>query len=209
VGLDYSYVLVSEQNEEIKNFIIKHSEEKINISGNDDCLCISFPLDAQIREYFENFDADWKSKCLCDFMHDNIGRIGCIYYSRYAIDDLPGYYKHEFTAAISSMSRLFENSPCIKKWFIDLSRASNSIMTYMDLEDSGIKLIYDKGCETDIIYDVYYDYEDDKTDIRYKKICDDTAVAALDLIRKVYSIGYESDIKSITQDCGALKDMPH
>ena len=58
-------------------------------------------------------------------------------------------YEIDFTAVTSDSSRLIESSISVKKWILEFSKASDSILTYLDLEHNGHRLLFYNGNEID------------------------------------------------------------
>jgi len=148
MGLDYSYVLVINKykKDELINFVKKNGE----VNGSD-CFCMNFEVDSFILKYLEG-GYDWKPHYDKEEIHqhltsDNKAKIGCIYYTEVKATN-PEELIVSFTAATSDMSRLFQDSIAVKNWFIALSKKVNSIITYVDLEAEGHRIIYLNGNET-------------------------------------------------------------
>lgn len=59
-------------------------------------------------------------------------------------------YEIELTAVTSDISIMLETSISVKKWILEFSRISDSILTYLDLEHNGHKIMYYKGKEIEI-----------------------------------------------------------
>ncbi|WHX49589.1 hypothetical protein QNH46_02560 [Paenibacillus woosongensis] len=55
-----------------------------------------------------------------------------------------------FTAATSDMGLLFRDSVSITRWFVELSKKINSIITYIDLEDEGVRIVYFNGSDVSL-----------------------------------------------------------
>lgn len=126
-------------------------------------LIIDFPLDDAISMYLvENIREDEglkfrntlffkKSKYRNYFPTDQTGRIGYITFSL-----LKG--KHHtfaiFMAVTTQMSYLFLDSKSVKDWFIQLSRDTHAIATFIDMEDMedmGCRFIYMNNEVVDIL----------------------------------------------------------
>ncbi len=58
-------------------------------------------------------------------------------------------YEIDLTALTSDMSRLIEDSISVKKWILEFSKASDSLLTYLDLEHNGRRLVFYNGKEID------------------------------------------------------------
>jgi hypothetical protein len=54
-------------------------------------------------------------------------------------------YEMVFMAVTSDMSRMIAKSIAVKKWIVDLSEASDAILTYVDMEHEGRRIYYYKG----------------------------------------------------------------
>jgi hypothetical protein len=158
MGLDYSYVLLIKQSDE--QLLLEHIAQTGSIHELPEpfgtCVTLDFALDKILTPYLEvsirDFNRDsrtrqWtleKSKNRNFFPTDTTGRVGCIYLE--IKPSPPSEYAYvSFLAATSDMSRLLQDSPSIRKWFIQLSRLINASATFMDLEEQGFEFIYWQG----------------------------------------------------------------
>ncbi|MDQ0496068.1 hypothetical protein [Paenibacillus brasilensis] len=151
MGLDYSFKIVMNKNEkeDLYEYIRKHGSIDY---GN--CACIHFDMDSFILKYLEG-GYGWnphynKLEISTHIKPDGKARIGCIYISITEIEGQNDEVEVFLTAATSDMSLLFRDSVSINRWFIELSKEMNSIITYIDMEDEGVKIIYFKGSQIDL-----------------------------------------------------------
>ena len=159
MGSDFSFVVVAkkENKSRMEAFINLYSDDIITFGNlSDNCLGINFPIDSYILKYLEESYGSHNnhifSNTVKQFMRDNNSKahIGCIYLTEDMYDDSNEICKYEFTAATSDMSFLFQDSISIKKWFIELSKAVDSVISYIDLEYNGNRIIFFNGKEIDI-----------------------------------------------------------
>ena len=158
MGLNYSYVLLIKQSDEQR--LLKHISQNGSIKQLPEpfgtCVTLNFALDEILTHYLKisirDFNGDswtrwWpldKSKYRCFFPTDTTGRVGCIYLE--IKPSSPGEHAYvSFTAATSGMSRLLQESPSIRSWFVHLSRVINTSATFLDLEEQGYEVIYWQG----------------------------------------------------------------
>ena len=161
MGSDFSFIVITkkENKSKIESFINLYSDNVVSFSNfSDNCLGINFPVDSHILKYLEGGYGGYNDQLSFDttkqFMRDNNNKvcIGCIYLTESKYDDSNELYKYEFTAATSDMSFLFQESISIRKWFIKLSKTVAAIISYMDLEYNGNRIIFFKN---DFIYFSY------------------------------------------------------
>jgi hypothetical protein len=69
------------------------------------------------------------------------GRVGCIYLASQPRPASELVYVC-FTAATSSMSRLFQHSASIQHWFLILSQAVHAHAAFLDMEAAGYRFFY-------------------------------------------------------------------
>jgi len=156
MGSDFSFVIVAknECKSKIEAFINLHSDDRNSLfESADNCLCINFPLDSSILKYLESL-CQYGASYPADYYireHNAKARIGCIYFYHSTFDGLEGVCKYVFTAATSNMSFLFEESVSIRAWFVELSKQVGAMITYMDLEYNGNRIIFWGGKEIDIL----------------------------------------------------------
>jgi hypothetical protein len=158
MGLDYSYVLLIKQSDE--RLLLEHIAQTGSIHELREpfgtCVTLDFALDNVLTDYLKisirDFHGDswtkWrpldKSKHRNFFPTDTTGRVGCIYLE--IKPSPPSEYAYvSFVAATSSMSRLLQDSPSIREWFIQLSRLTNASAAFIDLEEQGFEFIYWQG----------------------------------------------------------------
>ncbi|MCP1307321.1 hypothetical protein [Paenibacillus tyrfis] len=150
MGLDYSYTIVIDEKdvEPLRDYL----KEQCELSGN--CACIRFEIDSFIMKYLEGgYDGTPhhdRSEIEQYIGNDGKAKIGCIYIKESKLPNASGELSVSFTAATSSMSLLLRDSYSIHRWFIGLSKEFHSILTYLDLEHEGHRLIYYRGKEINI-----------------------------------------------------------
>ncbi len=150
MGLDYSYNIVIDEKDvgRLRHYLAEHCE----LSG--DCACIRLEIDSFIMKYLEG-GYDWtphhdRAEIEKYIGNDGKAGIGCIYIKERKLPNASGEISVSFTAATSSMSLLLRDSYSIRQWFIRLSKEFHSILTYLDLEHEGHRLIYYRGQEINI-----------------------------------------------------------
>lgn len=158
MGLDYSYVLLIKQSDE--HLLLEHVARTGSITELPEpfgtCVTLDFTLDKTLTHYLEGSIRDFtranrtrwwpldKSKNRDFFPTDTTGRLGCIYLE--IKHSVPSEYAYvSFVAATSGMSRLLQDSPSIRAWFIELSRITNASAAFMDLEEQGFEFVYWQG----------------------------------------------------------------
>lgn len=72
-------------------------------------------------------------------------------------------FELEFTAVTTDMSIMMEKSVSVKKWILEFSRQSESIISYLDLEHNGKRVLYYMGREVDIT--ITKGFEEDSYDM--------------------------------------------
>lgn len=93
---------------------------------------IRFPAD----EYLLAYQAE-------EAVHGSQVSIGIIYLTTWDRPNLlPGCVSVSFTAATTSMSRLFVASPSVRGFFIDLARHVGAHLCILDVEDDGFIALY-------------------------------------------------------------------
>ena len=161
MGLDYSYMMVIEDND--KERALSYVDQLNVIKRNfDNCISIDFKLDKTISAFLKQSIKQTNKFRLIDvflfkktrfrdhFPGNNIGRIGCIYLG-VTESQVSRLTYLRFTAATTSMSMLFQESKSIKGWFVDFSKEVNSIVTFIDLEEQGYRFIYHESSEVDVL----------------------------------------------------------
>lgn len=151
MGLDYSYKIIINKNE--KEHLYKYLREHGTIDYGD-CVCIHFDMDSFILKYLEG-GYDYKPhydkiEISTHIKPDGKASIGCIYISIKEIEGQNDEIEVSLTAATSDMSLLFKDSVSINNWFVGLSKELKSIITYMDMEDEGVKIFYFNGSQVDL-----------------------------------------------------------
>ncbi len=148
MGLNYEYVLVIpiENKDKLISFINKHG------LFQDSCSSIRSEIDSAIFKYFEGGYSFYPQYDCEEINHhivsNNMVEIGEFDYREIYIEDNSSDIIVAFTAVASEMSLLIKDSNSIKRWFIELSKYVDSIITYLDLESEGHRIIYYRGIET-------------------------------------------------------------
>lgn len=130
-----------------------------------------FEFDKYISEYLHSYHSDEEIQKQIK-IHKKAS-IGYIFYNEHVEEDNPDIIGISFMAATRYMSELFKESDSIYKWFIELSNVTSSLLTYIDFEHLGYRIIFHKGKEVDvqIIYnEKEYSYSCIK---QYRDIMDD------------------------------------
>ena len=167
MGSNFSFIIVAKNENRItiENFINHYTDEWIYLdSAKNLGISINFPLDSFVLKYLEGgyeYNVYNPSDKVQYFLRDdNRAHIGNIDYSEYVFDNsYEGLIKYRFTAVVSSMSFMFEESISVRKWFIELSKAVNAIISFIDLEYNGNRIIFFNNKEVDILLkgETYYD----------------------------------------------------
>lgn len=76
---------------------------------------------------------------------------------------IDGIYHLMFTAVTTPMSSILVESLSVKKWIEELSEVSEAIVSYIDMESAGHKLLFYKGKKIDITFSEPYDIPQDET----------------------------------------------
>jgi len=163
VSLNYSYILVIDNAEKanLQSLIEKRCQR--NKPDSLEYLTIDFPLDDAISMYlikdiqkyeglkFRNTLFFKKSKYRDHFLTDQNGRIGYISYDM--LEDAHHTFAI-FTSVTTRVSSLFLDSKSIKDWFIQLSKNTHALATFIDLEDMedmGCRFLYKNNEVVDIL----------------------------------------------------------
>ncbi|MNO58913.1 hypothetical protein D3C76_494880 [compost metagenome] len=149
MGLDYSYVLVI--NKDKREELIRFVQENGRVEGSD-CFSIHVEVDSFVLKYLEG-GYDWKphydkEEIQQQLTSDHKARIGSIDYTEMQPKMDSDILIVSFTAVTSDMSLLFQDSMAVRNWFIVLSQKVNSMITYIDLESEGHRIICLNGAST-------------------------------------------------------------
>lgn len=155
MGLDYSYVTIFKKVNKLKLTEKLLSEAVITDFNSGKCATINFRTDKEILQYTKRMIRQteginlsstllFKTSKFPSYYSGNLSKIGCIYINEESFDETD-LLMVSFTAATSAMSILFQNSLSIKQWFIGLSIEIDAITTFIDLENDGLKFIYNKS----------------------------------------------------------------
>lgn len=155
MGLDYKYVIILEKVNKPKLTEKLLADTVITDCNPGKCATINFGTDKEILQYTKriirqtegiNFRTTllFKTSKFPSYFSGNFSKIGCIYINEESFGETDSIIV-SFTAATSAMSILFQNSLSIKQWFINLSIEVDAITSFIDLEDNGLRFIYNKG----------------------------------------------------------------
>ncbi|MEN1985609.1 hypothetical protein [Paenibacillus hubeiensis] len=148
MGLDYNYRLIihKDQKERLFRYVQAHGE----LTGTNS-FCLHFDVDSAILKYLEggysfrpHYDQDEIGRSL---LPGNKARIGAIEYSEDQLDHDPERLRIRFAAVTSDMSLMLQESNAVRSWFVALSKHVDAIITYMDMEAEGQRIIYGNGKE--------------------------------------------------------------
>ncbi|WP_019911905.1 hypothetical protein [Paenibacillus sp. HW567] len=149
MGLDYNYILVihKDQRDRLLRYVQEHGE----VSGTGS-FCLHFGVDSAVLKYLEGGyepgpHYDW-AEIQRSLLPGNKARIGTIDYSEEALDNHAELLRVRFMAVTSDMSRLLRDSKSVREWFVTLSKHVDAIITYMDMEAEGQRIIYGNDTET-------------------------------------------------------------
>ena len=121
------------------------------------CATLDFPLDDVLTTYLtrslEEFGRRSGSKSETQllkqfypnfFPTETTGRVGCWYVDTLRGEAVDLIYVR-LKAATSSMSRLLQHSPAIRKWFLEFSREVHAVAGFLDLEAEGLEFFCRSG----------------------------------------------------------------
>lgn len=152
MGIDYSYNLVIKKNmkEEVYNFIRNNG-----IINNGSCF-VNVSLDSQILKFLEcgkGKKIALKTDTDKDFiLYNNTVNVGNIDIVEKKIDK--DKVLISFIGVTDEMSNLISESISLRKFFLNLSENVSSIITFIDLEWEGYKIIYYNGDNINISLEV-------------------------------------------------------
>ncbi len=152
----------------------------INSNGtmNDIGYIADFECDEALHDYLQSYFSDEEIRNQLE--EDNKASIGYLFFNEYSLDTVPNIVAFSFMAATKNMSSLFKDSASVFNWFMELSRLSNSILTYIDFEHLGFKIVFHKGAEVNININ-YENLDYDCINIpHYHEIMDDFSKYAKD-----------------------------
>ncbi|OUJ68777.1 hypothetical protein [Hymenobacter crusticola] len=158
MGLNYSYVLLIQRGEEsrLRTFLSQVGAIEPLPAPVGTCITLTFPLDPVLLQYLKQAirkrdGASWK-RAFCFrksayrdyFPTDTTGQLHGIdlAFQPLAASD---YVFVSFTAPTSTMSRLFQHSPSIRRWFEQLSSVLSAKAAFLDLEAQGYDFLYHQG----------------------------------------------------------------
>lgn len=150
MGLDYQFVVVIKEHNRaaLWKYVEEHGEHL------DTYIIAHFAMDSFILKYLEggysyspHYDVEEIQQHI---LADGKAGIGCIDIGERKLEHTENEVAVSFTAVTSDMSLLFRDSVSIHRWFIELSQAADAVMTYLDLEYEGERLIYYRGNEINI-----------------------------------------------------------
>ncbi|GEN76470.1 hypothetical protein [Chryseobacterium hagamense] len=117
-------------------------------------LAIHYPYSFDIEDFKETFENY--------YLGNGKIRIGD-FDSEIRKSGVDGIYHLIFTAVTTAMSSMLVESLSVKKWIEELSEVSEAIVSYIDMESSGHKLLFYKGKKIDITFSDPYDIHPDET----------------------------------------------
>lgn len=146
------FTINNRQNEVVeKATVIEHFQE-IHFS-----VSLVFDIDPQIITAIPSWELKYRMDLLEDFkeqfeqvyLGDGKIRMGGFdtTISRLTHQDV---YAIVFVAVTSGMSTMIENSVSVKKWILEFSKVSDSLLTYLDLEHNGHRLLFYNRNEVDV-----------------------------------------------------------
>jgi hypothetical protein len=158
MGLNYCYALLLEKAKEplLRTHLLQAGSLEELAAPFGTCAVLDFPLDEPLEAYLkktvrERYGLSWQqTRCFRKrdyrehFPTDTTGRVGCIYVELLALPAAEHMYAC-FTAATSSMSKLFEQSSSIKIWFLGLSQVVGTTAAFLDLEADGYDFLTYQG----------------------------------------------------------------
>lgn len=78
-------------------------------------------------------------------------------------------YHIMFTAVTTAMSRMLVESLSVKKWIEELSEVSDAIVSYIDMESEGHRILFYKGRKIDITFSEPYDIPQNETAVLFNE----------------------------------------
>lgn len=138
----FKLVIKKENKDKLINYINN------NGSMNDIGYIGRFKFDKYILSYLQSYHSDEEIQKQID--RNEKASIGYIFYNERIEENNPDTIGISFMAATSYMSELFRESESIYKWFIELSNLTSSMLTYIDFEHLGYRIIFHKGKEVNI-----------------------------------------------------------
>lgn len=109
---------------------------------------------SSVADWTLEFNGSRLEEFIEDFQHHYLGNgkisIGNFDSSISKIKNKP-IYEIDFRAVTSDMSKMLESSPSVRKWLKGFSKASESILTYIDLEHNGNLITHYKGIDLEIL----------------------------------------------------------
>jgi len=150
---------------------------------------IVFDIDPKIissvGDWTLEFDGSRLDEFIDDFQQHYLGNgrisIGNFDSSISKIKNKP-IYEIDFRAVTSDMSRMLESSPSVRKWLKGLSEASESILTYIDLEHNGRLILQYKGIDLEILLKVH--------------VNDSSSESLLDFFVEYYNIEFNHEFRT-------------
>jgi len=153
MGLDYNYRLIIGKNQ--KERLLRYAQAHGELTGTNS-FCLHFDVDSAILKYLEggysfrpHYDQDEIGRSL---LPGNKARIGAIEYSEEQLDHDPERLRIRFAAVTSDMSLMFQESNAVRSWFVALSKHVDAIITYLDMEAEGQRMIYGNGKEALLVF---------------------------------------------------------
>lgn len=144
----------------------KINEKKIiyDIDNLDFSTSLIFDIDPEIflsfyNPYSQNPIEDFKEHFEDWYLGNGKIRIGSFDSSIIKHTDFD-VYVFSFTAVTTNMSVMLHESLSVRNWMHEFSKVSDSIVTFIDLESAGDKIVYYKGEKVEILI------EDEKCNIK-------------------------------------------
>lgn len=78
-------------------------------------------------------------------------------------------YQIVFTAVTTAMSTMLIESLSVRKWVEEFSEASGAIVSYIDMESAGHKILFYKGKKIDITFSEPYDVPQDEAGVFFSE----------------------------------------
>lgn len=158
MGLDYRVVILFLAAEEPRFYArLQQAGTMVELPAPfGTCVTLDFPLDDVMRAYLARGlteevqrqpgrDARLRQRAhAAYFPTEATGRVGCWYLATFRPAGSDAVYV-PLTAATTRMSRLLQQSPAIRYWFVDLCRDVHATAAFLDLEAEGYEFFCRAG----------------------------------------------------------------
>lgn len=116
-------------------------------------LCNSYPNNFNIEVFKDNFENYYlgNGKIKIGSFKSEIDR-----HEKYNV------YQITFTASTTGMNQILIDSISVKNWIEEFSKISDAVVSYIDMENSGHKILFYKGKKIDFTIDNPYDIPQDE-----------------------------------------------